>query len=614
MPTNPTAKSRWTTFTAYLLPLLIYFAIVVPLGLRQRELMNGDAINYLRRAQYLLHGQFYYFISEHWSLMLSWLIAPLIAAHIDGLYAARIVLGSVGAVYMICFLSLTQRLLKVHWIWHCLAGLVLAPLVAAQAMRAITPDLLLATWLVIYFLIVLHPDLLKSRRRQFAAGIVGGFAYLAKSFALPFVLAHLLMTLLVKSTQSRKQEPLAPPASPLRNLSSAYARGLLGFLLIAGPWIGALSWKYHHLTFGSAGAAAHGMIGPEDVAGFKRQGVAMRANFAIPPGPFLTPFENPEKLYPRWSPFTSKDNFLWQVSIIQQHAVELIRFLAEIAPPYLVPPLIVLSTALLRFRSAQRWKIAWLLLTLLLFLGPFLVVYITSRYLMPHIVPLALLLAFVVVLEWRPATLTAPTSKIPLLHWVRPALALLISGSFLWGSYEWMKPILSSHGSNVYRLLGRKIKNDGLAGAFACEDKARASEVAYHSGLKYAGFPDTPNPDEATRRIHQAGVNYLMIFDTRRLNRAATCAPQMIERGGWRQAMRYRGITLYQFDPTAPATSRPTTREVMPAAEDAFEDMDDEADQKPPPQRHAPAKNKKTMPRIVLSRPAAVCEISACHE
>ena len=94
----------------YSLPLIGYGVVAVFLGMRHREMMNADAMVYIRRAGYLLHGDFYYFLSEHWSLMLSWLIAPLMAMGIDGLYAARIVNGCIGALYMVCFLALARRL------------------------------------------------------------------------------------------------------------------------------------------------------------------------------------------------------------------------------------------------------------------------------------------------------------------------------------------------------------------------------------------------------------------------------------------------------------------------------------------------------------------------
>src|SRR5438477_8270071 len=122
MSSARSSEPAWARILSFVLPLIVYAAVVIPLGSRQRELMNADAMVYIRRAQYLLHGQFYWFISEHWSLMLSWLIAPLLAMKVDGLYAARAVLCAVGAVHLALVVALMRRLLNVHWIWHLLAG------------------------------------------------------------------------------------------------------------------------------------------------------------------------------------------------------------------------------------------------------------------------------------------------------------------------------------------------------------------------------------------------------------------------------------------------------------------------------------------------------------
>src|SRR5437870_5288086 len=257
----------------YSLPLIGYGVVAVFLGMRHREMMNADAMVYIRRAGYLLHGDFYYFLSEHWSLMLSWLIAPLMAMGIDGLYAARIVNGCIGALYMVCFLALARRLLVVHWVWHLLSGIVIAPFIATVAIRGISPDLLLAVWLVLYMTIVLSPRWAESGGRQFLSGIVGGFAYLAKAFAFPFVIVHLIMTLLILAARERGQRDGNSAARGRGNLLGrvglAYARALLGFFIVSGPWIAAISWKYGHLTFGSSGAAAHGVTGSKNLPGFK---------------------------------------------------------------------------------------------------------------------------------------------------------------------------------------------------------------------------------------------------------------------------------------------------------------------------------------------------------
>ena len=324
----------------------------------------------------------------------------------------------------------------------------------------------------------------------------------------------------------------------------------------------------------------------------------MRAQMEIPPGPYISPFENPEKLYPRWSPFASKENFNWQLTIMRRHASGLLGFLSIMAPPHVIPALIVLSLALLVFRSQQRWKIVWFVLTLVLFLAPFLFVLLTYRYLIPHTIPLALLLCMMVVLEWRRAPRTtdagaaAEARHSTMLQWPRALAAVLVCASFGWGGYVWMKPILARRASSVYRTTAQKIVQSGLKGPFACEDRARASEIAYHSGHKYVGFPDTKDPQEATNRLGKLGVEYLVILDSHAGLRAI--APLMLERGGWRQAIRVRGITVYRYDPAAPPTTRPAATDTMEPDDEPDEEMEPEGDEKPPATRpHAPPVKKK---------------------
>ena len=408
---------RGIDFFVYGLPVVCYGAAALVLGMRHRELMNADAMCYIRRAGYLLHGDFYSFLSEHWSLMLSWLIAPLMAMRIDGLYAARIICGAAGVFYMIVFVALSRRFLEVHWVWHLLAGVVIAPFMAAVAMRGISPDLLLAAWLGLYLLIVLSPRWAVSGRMQFVSGIVGGFAYLAKAFALPFVIVHLIITLVI-----RRREMIAGGAEAKRGgaFVLAYARALLGFFLVAGPWIAAISWKYGHLTFGSAGAAAHGMTGDKELPGFKSPS---QMSYFLPPAPYIVPMETPEQIFMHWSPIQSRIHFEYQLRVVGRNAVVLREFLSEKAPPHVLLGVMGLALMLLVLRSRQRWKLAWMLLTLGLFLGPFLVVIIQQRYLNPHVVPLGLLLCLMIALEWRPGVSTGSHVGV---CWWRAGLALLI--------------------------------------------------------------------------------------------------------------------------------------------------------------------------------------------
>jgi len=593
----------------YGLPLLVYCAIAVPLGIRQREMMNADAMCYIRRAVYLLHGQFYYFISEHWSLMISWLMAPLIAARVDGLYAARTVTVIIGGLYLFFFSVLSGRLLGVHWIWRALAGVAIAPFLATVAVRVITPDQLLALWLLLYFLVVLDPNLPQKRGRQFLAGVVGGMAYLAKAFALPFVIVHLLMTLVLHTIRLKHQagaqgENLSR-GGIFKQVATAYGLGLVGFFLVASWWIAAMSWKYGHVTIGSSGAAAHGVTGRR-LAEAQSPGAAIKARFTPPVGPYLSPMETPEQLFPRWSPFASKQHFKYQLYVIREHAGWLRDYLGSLAAGYVALIGMVVALLLLAIRSAQRWKLVWLLLTLGLFLGPFLLVVFQNRYVNPHVVPLLLLLCLVVALEWRPARMdsAAQAGEAHVPRW-RAAAGVLVLGAFAWGTYVWMQPLLNHRASDTYRKLGMKLRNEKLEGPFACDSRSRSVLIAYHSGHKYVGFPPTDDPERAEQMLRNVGVRYVIIWDTLRAFERQDCAPEMVARPGWRLAFRFRGASVYQYAASTeagsskatsrPATTGPTSRPSQAVEEDMFEGFEDDpaSFMEPAPMRQKPARPRK---------------------
>ena len=602
----------WTRIAGFAAPLIVYAAVVIPLGIRQRDLMNADAMVYIRRAQYLLHGQFYWFISEHWSLMLSWLIAPLLAMKVDGLYAARGVLALIGAVELMLVVALMRRLLNGHWIWSMLGGMALAPFLAMVAIRVITPDLLLGTWLMGYFLVVLDKDLPQKRGRQFAAGIVGGFAYLAKAFALPFVVVHLLATLIVHASRLRAEAAAAGQVQSrgqmMRGVLAAYGRGLLGFVLIASPWIGAMSWKYKHPTVGTAGAAAHGVTGVELIR-TTMPGFGIKSILTMPPGPYLTPFETPEKLFPRWNPFANRAAFKYQLQLIGMHALELRRYLSSLAWGHAILAGVVLSLVLLLFRSSERWKIVWLLGTLLLCLGPFLLVVIQYRYINPHVAPIALVLCLLIALQWRKGDAEASPSPAWVMV-VRGVVAVAVMGAFLAASIEWGRP-LQKRASNTYRLVGVKLRNSGMHGPFASDSPARSILVAYHCGHKYVGFPNTHDPQKAQQMLRDLGVQYVVLWNQPHGFEQPTCLPEMVEQPGWTEKLKFRGATVYEFDPALAATTRPTTRagtterattrRVRAAVgdEDTMEDFEDEggaAPAKAPPKHKSRAGNKEASP------------------
>jgi hypothetical protein len=105
-------------------------------------------------------------------------------------------------------------------------------------------DFISAVLLLLYFNIILgehwreHPV-----RVGLLVGIIGGLAYYARSFNLPFILAHLILTLVVFAI--RRRDDLRP---------LLIMAGLAALLLVGSaiPWVSALQARYGRVTFSVA--------------------------------------------------------------------------------------------------------------------------------------------------------------------------------------------------------------------------------------------------------------------------------------------------------------------------------------------------------------------------
>ncbi len=117
--------------------------------------------------------------------------------------------------------------------WQLLALVPVALMSAARATTAITPDIIMATGLMLFLYQATDPRLLASKTRCFLCGVTAGAAYLAKAYALPFALALLLLAAVLRYLLQRRRGTAtaagAPPAVSLKGLAGAVAVAVLGF-------------------------------------------------------------------------------------------------------------------------------------------------------------------------------------------------------------------------------------------------------------------------------------------------------------------------------------------------------------------------------------------------
>ncbi len=99
-----------------------------------------------------------------------------------------------------------------------------------------------------------------------------------------------------------------------------------GFLLIAGPWIAALSYHYGRPVFSTIGPIQHAIVGPPDMY----RDHPDHLHFYPPEPGRITTSEDPTNLpYNYWSPIESKEYAWHQLKLIYHNGRLILHYLAQ---------------------------------------------------------------------------------------------------------------------------------------------------------------------------------------------------------------------------------------------------------------------------------------------
>ncbi len=489
----------------YALALLTYMAMMVPQGIRHQNNIHADLIAYIRRAGYLWNGDFYHFISGYWSPLICASIAPLVGMlRMDGVHAAHIAIGVWGALLVVAFGLFLDSFTSLPRLWKVGAMIVAAAATAAVGSRLVTPDPILAAILLLYFAAMFHPRLQRPWG-YFLIGILGGFAYLGKAYGLPFVMLHLPASLLMLA--KLRQGDSGDAGGWLRNWLKMTAVAMAGFALIAGPWVAVMSWRYGHFTFSTTATIAHALVGP---------GHALRQfpPYIVPEDPYLIAWENPEFIqHHRWSPFASRQNFLWQLHQMWSNTKAISSALSGLDMFLLTPAFLILAALAAvsgKLLKGERWKIAWLLLTLLLYCGGFLPVFFIPRYILWLAMPLCLVLALMLIQQLRLGGLESRGTLI------RSAAAILLGISAVAAITRNFVQDMALRDPLIFRALADDLRKLGLKGPISGSDRVKGNYVAFYAGEKYVGLPLSGDALAGDRGLADAGVGILLIWQERR--------------------------------------------------------------------------------------------------
>lgn len=463
-------------------PIVLYAIGFIVTAVLLRDQINPDAVSYLRNAQYLSEGRIADSVSGYWSPLLSWSIAPLLVMGVDSLFAAKIVLGIWGAMMIVACYCLMKRMRPRREFGFTQSAVLMLLAVCAVhwATYVITPDLPLAVLLIFYCSAVLSPDILRKRSCAIACGLIGGLAYLTKSYGLPFFLAHFTIALTLYWFLHRQRYSV-------RQLGKAICAGVVAFFIVAGPWIAVLSWKHSKPIFSTVARVAHTVIGPRD----KPRMHPLGGLHAVEPGR-LHVWETPESLpYNHWSPLESGSYLAHQIQYTFRTSLRVLRDIGSFDLFYLSLPALLLTPLVITRKKARDIHLAiWCLVTVGIYALGFTLVYYANRYIMAFLWPVIFIYVSTFVIE----KLRLPKRNAAILT----TLVLISFGmyAFSCGQATWTM-CQTDHAR--YRRLSQAIQADCSEGTFAyAGQRHEGLYVAYHLDKPFVGWLWTARDENVT--------------------------------------------------------------------------------------------------------------------
>lgn len=285
------AIKQWCRLRKVQVAILIFIIMLFTLTmavvvLRFQDNIGIDAVSYMSIANQYANGHFAEAVNGFWSPMISWLMAPLIKLGAGGTMAFMTV-NMLAALFIIAFGALCiWRWTKGHFFATLLYILIVSPMFI-DVIRILSPDLLVVAWILVFLatLVWSHKRLIKARAVDWKVvallGAVGAAGYVIKLYTVPVFVATLLVWTVVILVVTKGQKE----SFSLKKIASyAYIPLLSGvfFLIVASPWIIALSLKYERFTIGSSFE-----VNVEAKADGSRE---VREELAVPPNDFAVSY------------------------------------------------------------------------------------------------------------------------------------------------------------------------------------------------------------------------------------------------------------------------------------------------------------------------------------
>lgn len=454
--------------------------------------INVDGVCYISIAQKYLRGEVWDAINGYWGPLYSWLLMPFLLVGIEPLLAARL-LGWILGLCAFGGLSLLARHYALSREARLVVALAALPVVLFFSLFGVMPDLLLTVLLLFHLYFVFHLD--RSRVMYgLLAGATAAAAYLAKSYALPFFLCHLLlMTACQFFCSARDSAKRVVP----RNAFCA----LLVFGLISSVWIGLLSAKYDKLTWSTSGAFNIAQLAPG--AGRNHGGLTAPPNETA-----ISTWEDVSYVeLPSWSPYQSFSDFAYYGWKVMQNAKEAVMVLLDFS--CMSGAILLFMVLLVLDRDVRRSapdKIFYPLITLAVFCSGYVLVVIESRYLWFCCFLLLLMGGYGYDQMLATTSFFTRTRKACLIAAFVLSFALMPAFNLVYFRHggrqvhEWAQAL------RAYILPGARVASDGEWQNSMC--------VAYHLNARYYGIRKSDSESAAIKAdLDRHGIEHYLVWD-----------------------------------------------------------------------------------------------------
>lgn len=491
---------------------LLLFTLLLPF---YKQVFDVDGVGYSLVAQHVAEGNFTRAINGFWSPLHSWIIAPFITTGIP----VELLFYYSNAVISLVLLWQLKKFFRYFQFTDEVSTVLLLTSVIMLLQFSffeLAADILLLPFLMGYLLLVVRSDFFSNYKVQIACGLLTGFAYLAKTYALPFiVLIHLLFFL----WHYYRVRIVAV---------KSFLCFIFPLLLIITPWIILISSKYGMFTIGNASRLNLSWF----LKGTSVEGELFHKPFAADsPGWWEDPSYFKGTVVHL---FTSTELFLKQLRVFFYNITVYIKTLAEFSA---FMPAVILGFVVFLFRK-EEVKMQKLALFFLIFPAGYLLTYVDGRYL--WIFQLALLPVGWWMLQ---SVITYFQLRKSLINF----LFLIYSLSFLLQPVNILKDYAVSEQWKEIREMAAYFTTHKISGNFTANKKSSESQVVAY--LSKTSFYHLTKQNVSFEELHTAmgnnHINYLLFYYDSVQEKEAII--NLYQQKGYRAAEVKTGVLIFSI-------------------------------------------------------------------